>query len=223
MKATRYLVIRFIILLVGCFVFLTNYKSDKDQADQLTESDMHEKLQKIEKNYEAYIEEVPKDVLVLRELVRIKYTLEKYEEAIQLGLELIDLEPDNHMNYYLMANTYTKLKDWDSMIKYREKSFEIERAPNTLYYLSVSYLVKDATYALQLLNELEMDDDFFRQYKHALHQYIEENNIHTIRNLIEFIPHTELMDVLIKRKVDETTSANEIVELEKLRREINAY
>lgn len=222
---TKYLLVLFILLflLISPYILYKTLNNKDDRINQLTDSEMHEIVLKREKNYEEYLLEVPKDIVALQELIRIKSMLEKYEEALQLGLKLIDLDPENQMSYYQMANIHMKLKEWDSMIKYREKSFEIEKTPDTLYYLSTSYIVKDATYALELLNEMELDDEFLSRYKQSLQEYVEENNVQTIRNLIEFMPDTVLMDEIIKRRIDETTLANELEELEKLRSVINAY
>ena len=224
-KVTKYLLITFIILICCFLVFKPLSNNDEENAYPLTEAEMQETQIEREKNYEEYLLENPKDILALSELVYLKYSLEKYQEAFQLGLKLIELDPENHMSYYQMANIKTKLKEWDSVIEYMEKAFEIEKTSDMLYYLSTSYIVKDANYALELLNSVEdykMDADFLIRYKKSLENYVQEKNFQNIRDLVEFIPDTVLMDEIIKIGIDNATLVNEVEKLEGLSREINA-
>ncbi|TDL88824.1 hypothetical protein E2R55_16805 [Vibrio vulnificus] len=152
--------------------------------------------------------------------------LGNYNEAIDLGLELIDKDPENYMSYFRMANIKTKIEEWDEMIHYMEKAHDIEKSSHMLYYLSTSYIVKDANHALELLNKLDnyqmgSEGKFLLNYKKSLEKYTKVKNFENINDLVEYIPDNVLMNWIVQDGIKTSQSSDDISKLKELSKHLN--
>lgn len=223
------ILISLVIILIICisgYLVINNFNSESDNKAKISDKEMMIELETKKDQYEEFLSENPGNIEALQETIYLKYTLEEYEEAVELCLKLIELDPENYMNYYLMANIKTRTKEWDSAIKYREKSFELEKTSHMLYYLSTNYIVSDANHALELMADLDSyemgtEGEFLKKYKNTLKNYLKDPNYENIKSLMEFIPETILKDEIIKNRIAAEVTPNEITKLKELRNEIN--
>jgi tetratricopeptide (TPR) repeat protein len=188
------------------------------------ENEIRETLSSIEE----YLIYQPEDIEALEDSVHLEYVLGNFEKASDLGIKLIELDPINYMHYHKMGNIKTKMQKWDDMIYYRQKAYHLEESSHMLFYLSTSYLVWDANYALDVLNTLDdhqlgSEEHFLLNYKEALENYVKDSKFDTINDLVYFIPDKEIMYQIIQEEMKKSQSAEELSKLNELSEMINEY
>ncbi|MFS0599567.1 hypothetical protein AB1L16_22970 [Peribacillus frigoritolerans] len=222
-KTIKYLLASLLIF-ISLLLYLNLVDNDKESV--ISEKEVQNELKETVNNIEEYIVEHPDDLSALDEAVYLQYVLGNYNEAIELGIELIDKDPENYMSYFRMANIKTKIEEWDEMIHYMEKAHDIEKSSHMLYYLSTSYIVKDANYALELLNKLDnyqmgSERKFLKNYKTALEKYTKVKNFENINDLVEYIPDNVLMNCIVQDGIKTSQSSDDISKLKKLSKHLN--
>ncbi|MCK1992244.1 hypothetical protein GW626_17970 [Peribacillus muralis] len=222
-KTIKYLIVSLLIF-ICLFLYLNLVNNDEEAV--ISEKEAENELKETANHIEDYLVEQPDDLVALDEAVYLQYVLGNYDEATKLGLKLIDKDPENHMSYYRMANIKTKTENWEEMIHYMEKSYNLEKSSHMLYYLSTSYIVKDANYALELINDMDNYDmgserKFLVNYKKSLEKYIEENSFENINDLVEYIPDNILMNQIVQDGIKFSQSSDDIPKLKELSKHLN--
>ncbi|WP_342602916.1 hypothetical protein [Peribacillus sp. FSL E2-0159] len=223
LKTIKYLIAS---LLIFISILLYLKLLDNDNKSEISDNQARNELKETVNNIEEYIVEHPDDLTALDEAVYLQYVLGNYNEAIDLGLELIDKDPENYMSYFRMANIKTKLEEWDEMIHYMEKAHDIEKSSHMLYYLSTSYIVKDANHALELLNKLDnyqmgSEGKFLLNYKKSLEKYTKVKKFENINDLVEYIPDNVLMNWIVQDGIKTSQSSDDISKLKELSKHLN--
>ncbi|MGG4268345.1 tetratricopeptide repeat protein [Peribacillus simplex] len=220
-KTIKYLIAS---LLIFICLFLYLNLVDNDEEAVMSEKEVENELKEIANNIEEYLVEQPDDLTALDEAVYLQYVLGNYDEATKLGLELIDKDPENYMPYYRMANIKTKMQEWDEAIHYIEKAHDIEKSSHMLYYLSTSYIVKDANYALELINNLEdyltgSERKFLINYRKSLEKYTKVKNFENIKDLVEYIPDN--VNRIVQDGITASQAPDDISKLKELSKDLN--
>ncbi|MFJ7511772.1 tetratricopeptide repeat protein [Peribacillus simplex] len=223
LKTIKYLIAS---LLIFISILLYLKLLDNDNKSEISDNQARNELKETVNNIEEYIVEHPDDLTALDEAVYLQYVLGNYNEAIDLGLELIDKDPENYMSYFRMANIKTKIEEWDEMIHYMEKAHDIEKSSHMLYYLSTSYIVKDANHALELLNKLDnyqmgSEGKFLLNYKKSLEKYTKVKKFENINDLVEYIPDNVLMNWIVQDGIKTSQSSDDISKLKELSKHLN--
>lgn len=189
---------------------------DEDKSKTLTsEEELKTGIENDLEDLGVYIDKYPKDEAALEKAMHLQHLLGELEEASNLGLRLIEINPNNYMYYHSMANIVSSMENWEEALQYRKRAYSLEPSIDMLYYLSTTYLAIDANYSLELLDNINLDlineeNESILEFRKTLRKYIQENSVENAFELAGFLHDKELVQNIFQKSIKPNTSSTDL-------------
>lgn len=87
----------------------------------------------------------PSNKVALSRIARVYFNTGLYEKAYKIGEQLLIDDPQNSLGIDLMCRKYYYLEDWDNLVKWGRKGYELGKE-NTLLWAEITYLYSKGLY-----------------------------------------------------------------------------
>ncbi|MBS4534638.1 tetratricopeptide repeat protein [Clostridium sp. D2Q-14] len=212
LNITRGKIVFLALLLIGIFVALFfRHRYENNKIDYLSSEESLEETQK-------YLEKYPDDVNGLMSLSLDYMNLKDYEQARDVLLKVLEIEPTSELAWHRLGISYEYLKEYDKVLEAYEKSFKLSKEDSASYYfLSQIYLLydieesvsmADKSLKIEKVNEvpnLEYTEEYVKFLKNINKDLKQKNNMEPYIELIEseYIASDPIKLGLIEKTLEE--------------------